>query len=110
MNKYYSLDELFLAAVKKDNIDEVKSLLSLGVDVNYNDDESLFQAVIRNHLSIAQFLLENGANIHCRYDSILHILSWNDNPKMTNLFIKYGARFSLYNKSLLRDPVYQEGL
>jgi ankyrin repeat protein len=60
-------DEAFLSAAKKGKLDEVKSLLAEGVDVDCSDAFSctgLFWASANNHKSIVEFLIEKGANLN----------------------------------------------
>ena len=60
-------DEAFLSAAKKGKLDEVKSLLAEGVDVDCSDAFSctgLFWAAANNHKSIVEFLIEKGANLN----------------------------------------------
>ena len=60
-------DEAFLSAAKKGKLDEVKSLLAEGVDVDCSDAFSctgLFWAAANNHKSIVEYLIEKGANLN----------------------------------------------
>ena len=60
-------DEAFLSAAKKGKLDEVKSLLTEGVDVDCSDAFSctaLFWAAANNHKSIVEYLIEKGANLN----------------------------------------------
>jgi cytohesin len=60
-------DEAFLSAAKKGKLDEVKSLLAEGVDVDCSDAFSctgLFWASANNHKSIVEYLIEKGANLN----------------------------------------------
>jgi ankyrin repeat protein len=60
-------DEALLSAAKKGKLDEVKSLLAEGVDVDCSDAFSctgLFWASANNHKSIVEFLIEKGANLN----------------------------------------------
>ena len=60
-------DEAFSSAAKKGKLDEVKSLLAEGVDVDCSDAFSctgLFWASANNHKSVVEFLIEKGANLN----------------------------------------------
>jgi len=60
-------DEAFLSAAKKGKLDEVKSLLAEGVDVDCSDAFSctgLFWASANNHKSVVEFLIEKVANLN----------------------------------------------
>jgi len=60
-------DKAFLSAAKKGKLDEVKSLLAEGVDVDCSDAFSctgLFWASANNHKSIVEYLIEKGANLN----------------------------------------------
>ena len=60
-------DEAFLSAAKKGKLDEVKSLLAEGADVDCSDAFSctgLFWASANNHKSIVEYLIEKGANLN----------------------------------------------
>ena len=56
-----------MSATKKGKLDEVKSLLAEGVDVDCSDAFSctgLFWAAANNHKSIVEYLIEKGANLN----------------------------------------------
>ncbi|MDC0307396.1 ankyrin repeat domain-containing protein, partial [bacterium] len=60
-------DKAFLSAAKEGKLDEVKSLLEEGVDVDCSDAFSctgLFWAAANNHKSIVEYLIEKGANLN----------------------------------------------
>jgi ankyrin repeat protein len=59
-------DKAFLSASKEGKLNEVKSLLEEGVDIDCYDAfacTALFWAAANNHISIAEFLIEKGAYI-----------------------------------------------
>ena len=99
-------------AVKDHNLDKVKLLVENGADVNLacNLDVSLygnanltplyFSAIKCTNTKIANYLIEQGADMNRQYgdgDTILHkIISWD--TKMANLFIKNGADLNIQNR------------
>ncbi|VDD82598.1 unnamed protein product [Mesocestoides corti] len=63
----FPIDVQFHAACSNSELDEVKDLLSKGVDINVANADGLtvlHQACIDNNYEVAQFLLSNGANVN----------------------------------------------
>lgn len=53
------LNNLFIGAVKNNNIDQVNLYLKLGVDINCYYGEALFKAISNNSLKMVKLLLES---------------------------------------------------
>ncbi|VDM31739.1 unnamed protein product [Hydatigera taeniaeformis] len=65
----FPIDVQFHAACKNSELDEVKELLSKGVDVDVANVDGLtvlHQACIDNNYEVVQFLLSNNANVNAQ--------------------------------------------
>jgi ankyrin repeat protein len=91
-------NEALIVAAKKGNLEEVKSLLEGGVDVNALDAmgySALWQASFFGRDEVAKFLLEGGADINARDNSGRTPLSWVSeiyNNDLVNLLKASGAK------------------
>lgn len=47
----------------------VKYLISLGADVNYNQEEPLFNALVNSRFELVKYLIQKGANIYAREEA-----------------------------------------
>ena len=84
-------------AVRKGDLNQVKSCLDQGADIAKTDRRGrtvLHLAVMRENLEITRCLLEHGANVNCQDDegvTPLHIAAIRKNDELVNLLIEHGA-------------------
>lgn len=95
-----ALDDAFVMAVEKENLNLVRLLLEEGADVNARENivgyrSTLIMASFRGNVEIAQLLLEKGADVNAHaggfYDTALIAASCRWNLDMVQLLINYGA-------------------
>jgi len=97
-------DYKLLNAAKAGDMAQVKALVNAGdVDINVIDSfqtSPLMMAVDNRHLAVAEYLLQNGADIHLDnkygYTPLMQAVMRND-PKMVNLLLDKGARIDQKN-------------
>ena len=58
----------FLDAVRQNNIDEVKTLVENGIDVNIDDNKALYIAVEKGNLNMVKYLINIGSNYNQNYN------------------------------------------
>ena len=86
-----------MSAAKKGKLDEVKSLLAEGVDVDCSDAFSctgLFWASANNHKSIVEYLIEKGANLNAGAGvggTPLARAAYEGHVEVVELLIEHGA-------------------
>lgn len=85
-----------IKAAKGKNLDEVKRLLEMGLNVNsITHDEiqltALYYAVKKRDMDIADFLIKAGADINLGFDFPLNAAVMNNDDKMVEYLIKMGA-------------------
>ena len=107
-------NEAFFDAVRKGDLEQVKSLLDGGTDVNVKSRygaTGLTFAADRGHLEIAKLLIERGADLNVKdtfYGSTpLDMAVYNDRPEVVKLLLSKGAQgtasalqASVFNKSV----------
>lgn len=85
------------SALRAGDLEVVRPLVLAGVDINYPNSKGvtpLHVVAQEGHVSLAQLLLQNGANLHARYEDLwtpLHLAVQNGHLEMTALLINYGA-------------------
>ena len=90
-------DEAFLSAAKKGKLDEVKSLLAEGVDVDCSDAFSctgLFWAAANNHINTVELLIDKGAYIDAGAGiggTPLARAAYEGHVEVVELLIEHGA-------------------
>jgi serine/threonine-protein phosphatase 6 regulatory ankyrin repeat subunit B len=97
-------DYKLLNAAKTGDIAQVKALMSAGdVDANVIDsfqNSALLMAVDNKHLAVAEFLLQQGANIHLDnkygYTPLMQAVMRND-AKMVSMLLDKGAKIDQKN-------------
>ncbi|XP_049946686.1 uncharacterized protein LOC126442675 isoform X3 [Schistocerca serialis cubense] len=76
-------DKMLIAAAKEGSVSKVRTLLTVGADVeamDENQQNSLHCAAARGHLEVARRLLEDGADVNARdrwQNTPLHQAAWN---------------------------------
>ncbi len=92
-------------AILSDNINNVRSFLSHGVEINQIDEYGftpLTEAAIVENIEISKLLLEHGANPNLQGDTGTTPLHWaaeNNNKELCKLLIDHGANPNAYNFS-----------
>ena len=94
-------------AVRKGQLEIVRLLISVGVNVNPTNPigggRPLHFACKVGNLPIAELLLENGADIDAIVESLnwkwtpLHIAVWIENTSITKLLLKNGCKINVRN-------------
>lgn len=86
-----SINEKFLASVKRSDLNQVKSFLQQGADIKYRD--AIMYAVENDNLDMTRYLLENGASLDIEegHRYLLDETIRNGNLEMLKLLLKYGA-------------------
>ena len=91
---------LLHAAAEGGNTSIVRSMLSCNIDINSKDDESsatpLIIAVMHNHVEVAKYLLQEGADISLTTESdkrnALHIASQYGSVEAIEMLLSYDSR------------------
>jgi len=86
------------SALRTGDVETIKPLVLAGIDINYPNSKGITPLHVvaqEGHVAVAQILLQNGANLHARYDDLwtpLHLAAQNGHLEMTTLLINYGGR------------------
>jgi len=92
------------SAAEKGNIEEAKSLIKEGIDVNAKDQDGLtplHYATWEGHLKIVRLLIENGADINAKNkwgNTPLHYAIKRRHLKIVRLLIENGADINAWNE------------
>jgi ankyrin repeat protein len=91
-------------AVRKNNLEMVKMLLTRKANVNYSSrstDPALYLAVDSRNISIASVILESGADVNQKVfvsgNRAIHAAVFNNDIAMTELLIQHGADLDAMN-------------
>ncbi len=103
---FVDYEQPLLRSVSENEIDEVKSLLAKGANVNAKDKNysgitSLFVAVEEGNTKMVGILLDFGAKVNARDDEKrTPLMSLDDDakPELVNLLISYGAKINAVDK------------
>ncbi|KAM7533162.1 hypothetical protein Aperf_G00000122740 [Anoplocephala perfoliata] len=93
----FPIDVQFHAACKNADLDEVKTLLAKGLDINVTNVDGLtvlHQACIDENYDVVQFLLENNANVNAQDNegwTPLHACASCAYPELAKLLLEHGA-------------------
>ncbi|KAL7055412.1 hypothetical protein AAHC03_022668 [Spirometra sp. Aus1] len=93
----FPIDVQFFAACSLADTNEIKQLLSKGVDINVVNVDgltALHQACIVNNYDVARFLLEHGADVNIQDNegwTPLHACASCPYPELTKLLLDHGA-------------------
>lgn len=109
----YNDGELLCEASRKGFIEIVKCLITLGADVNIDNDAAIRGAALGGRLEVIKYLVEHGANIHadndaplryaihdCMYDIVAYLIGQMD-PKYV---IRKWNKLAKY----ITDPKYSQ--
>lgn len=88
-------------ACQEGHLSIVQFLISSGVNLHEDQDAPLRWAVYRRHLPVVQYLLENGANIHTFNDDPLRSATEHYHPSLVRLLLNAGANESIDHDRLL---------
>lgn len=93
----FTINDNLHQAIKNGNIDEAKSLIEKGANVNAMDKDGytpLHLASINGHTEVVKYLFENGANVNAKNsngNTPLHYASMNGYKEVVELLLKNGA-------------------
>src|SRR5271154_3754512 len=94
-------NSLYLAA-KYAHTTVLTVFIEYKVDIHFEDDRPLFEAVMSGHMEPVQYLLANGANVHARNNQLLlHCCQSGDYPETLQLLIQHGIKFNSYYSQLM---------
>ncbi|MBR5904541.1 MAG: ankyrin repeat domain-containing protein [Alphaproteobacteria bacterium] len=103
-------DKLF-EAVKNDDLDQVKELISNGADANAQTFNECPVLVYASDPAIAEFLIEHGADVNHMNDSgitPLHDAIFENNIDVVRVLIKHGANVNSNTSPDIVDQIYKE--
>lgn len=66
------------------NLEKVKYLVEIGVDIHINDDAPLRWASYNGHLDTVQYLIKNGANIYAHDNACLRYAAAKNHLHIVN--------------------------
>jgi len=97
--------DFFVEAVRKNRIDEVRTLLLKGVDVNsrdvFGDNAGLHWAASLGLAEMARLLIDNGADVNIRNEegyTPLHWAAGEGQKELVVILIIHGADVNAHNK------------
>lgn len=95
----------FFSAVRAFDFDTARALLAQGCDIRAGDrnGSTLVWAAEEGHLSVVQFLLGAGANVHARNDLPLTKASARGHLPIVKLLVENGADIHARNNHALRE-------
>lgn len=79
------------------DISTFKYLMSLGVDINVDNDKPLRWAASRGYYGLVKFLLDNGANVHAYDDEAVQLASRNGYLNVVKILVEHGANVNANN-------------
>ena len=93
-------NDVRMGVLMSNRLNVYKTVIAAGFNINYDHDGTiggpLIWATLKNHLLLAEYLLDNGADVNRdRQDGVYTPLAkaaQNNNPAMLELFIKHGAQ------------------
>ena len=96
-----------IEAVKRNDVKEVKQLLTNGANVHACDDYALRWASYDGHAEMVSLLLNAGANVHADDDDALRTASRNGHVEVVSLLLNAGADVHAYYDYALRCASYK---
>ena len=106
-NMMRDINELLLKNIRTSNIKNIKMLLDIGADVNYDNGKPLLWSTYQ-HSMITELLLNNGADIHANNDQALICAATNGETDTVALLLKRGANIHAQNDRALRNAIFYE--
>ncbi len=92
INRGANLHGYYLLPIITANKEKIfKIFIDEGIDVHWNDDEALMEAVYEDRTKMVKLLLEHGANARIKKGDPLAYASSAGNKKMVKDLLKYGA-------------------
>ena len=88
------MTQSFFDAVKANNLEKVKYLVSLGADIRSTDDYAIRWASLNGHLEMVKYLVSLGADIRSRDDWAVQMASRNGHLEMVKYLLSLGADIS----------------
>lgn len=105
-----------VAAVEREDLDEVKALVRMGVRINARGTSPLHAAVETGNIEITQFLIEHGAKVNARDGqkrTPLMMLDSDASVELVELLLRSGAKADAVDKqkitTLMHYAEYGEG-
>ena len=77
------------------HLEILKYLQSLGADIHSNNDYPFRYAAKNGHINVVKYLLKNGVDIHVNNDEALSFALGNDQLEMAKFLIENGANLDL---------------
>ena len=96
------VDQLFVQAAKRGDVDEMRALRAQGADVNYSGGAPLKRAASHDRTAAVRWLLANGADVNPRFGHDVSPLHWaaeNANSEIMGLLLAAGADVHYSNES-----------
>ena len=105
-----TLEDKLLNAVKNDELDLVKYLVSQGADVTANDNEAIISAAEGNHLAIVKYLVSKGADVTADDNEVLLHAVANENLALVKYLVSQGADVTAQNNAAIIDATEYKNL
>lgn len=97
------INEIFIKAIDANKQLIAEFLLQNGANVHYLNDRALYKASSNGHLSLAKLLLENGANVHANIDVALRV---SKSFEIIKLLLENGADIHADEDAILISASY----
>ncbi|KAL8707991.1 MAG: hypothetical protein Q9220_007071 [cf. Caloplaca sp. 1 TL-2023] len=114
MSKEGRNQSALMAACSTGSLSTIRYLISRGADVNlYNDNvgTALQRAVYSSHASVAQLLIDSGANVHMDVSrgkgSLLSLACHQGDYQMVDLLLRHGARDTIPSSDWLYGCAFE---
>ena len=97
--------EELVKAVESGNLQKVKDLVNLGVNIHAKDERALRWAALDGHLDIIKYLVKQGADIHIQYDEAFRWAAYKGHLNIIKYLVKQGANIHINNDQALEWAV-----
>lgn len=86
-------------ACSRNHINIAKYLIQKGANIQSDNNSCLIGAVYQGHVDVVELLLENGADVHVDNDEALRWSVIKNDLQMANLLVTYGANVEILGAS-----------